>query len=509
MHWTCGLSFCRRRWVWACWALALVLAAASPRAAGGGLRPIRYDDCGSPGRQPHVAAGSMWTYPEDEMSAPLAARTVAFHAEAVRLRYPGLAPTARYRLRMVCGTKRGSDRRQDIEIEGTVVRRGLAPPQGRVERLELDVPPEAVADGVLNVCCRKRLGPFAILSEVWLLSDVPQPELSVSVAPGPANGTVAVAVRDALLQACGGAVVTVVCPDGAKAEARASDEGTASVDLSAHLRRQAGGELVVTARWRGIEAVQRVAADEVVVWLPVLTPFPKQVLGVDAPSQSLSGTWRFAPAPSPDFHAADTDDSGWARIGVPGEWMMQGFTVAPDTAAGYRRRFTVPADWAGHRVKLRFDAVYSHATVWVNGQEAGRHMGGFTPFELDVTDLVKTGGANVLAVAVRKESLTDQKFTTFGAAYAATPMGGISRKVTLFAVPTLHVASLHVATTFGRHYRDATLRAMLEVRNQGSREVRGAKIRLALTGRAASRWVLPRRRWRCRLWPRAACWPTR
>ena len=52
--------------------------------------------------------------------------------------------------------------------------------------------------------------------------------------------------------------------------------------------------------------------------------------------------------------------------------------------------------------------MYSEATVWINGKEAGRHLGGFTPFELDVTDLVKPGEENLIALAVKNGSLADR-----------------------------------------------------------------------------------------------------
>ena len=214
---------------------------------------------------------------------------------------------------------------------------------------------------------------------------------------------------------------------------------------------------------------------------PVLTPIPERVAGVDQPAQSLSGAWQFAPAPPKGFAAPAVNDTKWDQIEVPGEWAIQGFSVAKNTAAGYRRRFSVPSDWSSGRVKLRCDAVYSDAVVWINGQRAGHHMGGFTAFELDVTSLVQPGKENLIALAVKRESLTNDKFTTFGSAYAAHPLGGISRKLTLFAVPRLNVRSLHVATTFDDDYCNATLKIMLSIANQTGRAALSSQVRLTLT----------------------------
>ncbi|HET8843529.1 MAG TPA: beta-galactosidase [Ktedonobacteraceae bacterium] len=54
------------------------------------------------------------------------------------------------------------------------------------------------------------------------------------------------------------------------------------------------------------------------------------------------------------------------------------------TAVWYRRTVTIPSDWAGQRVLLHFQAVDHDATIWVNGQELGRHRGGFTPFSVEL-----------------------------------------------------------------------------------------------------------------------------
>src|ERR1700690_783571 len=63
----------------------------------------------------------------------------------------------------------------------------------------------------------------------------------------------------------------------------------------------------------------------------------------------------------------------------------------------YRRSISVPDNWKGRRALLHFGAVDYRATVWVNGRLAGRHEGGNTPFQFDITPLLKAG-ANTLTV---------------------------------------------------------------------------------------------------------------
>jgi hypothetical protein len=56
-------------------------------------------------------------------------------------------------------------------------------------------------------------------------------------------------------------------------------------------------------------------------------------------------------------------------------------------AVWYRREVAVPAEWAGQRVLLHFQAVDYDTTVWLDGREIGRHRGGFTPFTYDLGEV--------------------------------------------------------------------------------------------------------------------------
>ena len=53
----------------------------------------------------------------------------------------------------------------------------------------------------------------------------------------------------------------------------------------------------------------------------------------------------------------------------------------------YRRRFTLPPEWRGRRIHLRFLAVAAKARVWVNGVEVGEHLGAYSAFSFDITDM--------------------------------------------------------------------------------------------------------------------------
>ncbi|MBI2680164.1 MAG: glycoside hydrolase family 2 [Candidatus Solibacter usitatus] len=80
----------------------------------------------------------------------------------------------------------------------------------------------------------------------------------------------------------------------------------------------------------------------------------------------------------------------------------------------YRRSISVPENWKGRRVLLHFGAVDYRATVWVNGRLAGRHEGGNTPFQFDITPLLKAGSN---ALTVRAEDPPTDRYIPRGKQY--------------------------------------------------------------------------------------------
>ena len=72
-------------------------------------------------------------------------------------------------------------------------------------------------------------------------------------------------------------------------------------------------------------------------------------------------------------------------------------------------------------------------------------------------------GENLLALRVRSESLADMLGSL--TQYAAHQLGGITRKVTLFAVPDIHLSDLRIVTDLDDDYKDADLKVYLSVTN--------------------------------------------
>lgn len=213
--------------------------------------------------------------------------------------------------------------------------------------------------------------------------------------------------------------------------------------------------------------------------LPIYAIKPHLVAGVYNPVLSLNGIWSFNEKPATYFYERKQMGQEWKPIVVPGQWSMQGFQVDSAAFWGYQTTFTLPADWSGKRVKLRFDGVSSESVVYLNGKEIGSHMGGMTAFELDVTNGLRSG-ENVLALRVRSESLADMLGSL--TQYAAHQLGGITRKVTLFAVPEVHLSDLRIVTDLDDAYKDAELKVYVSVTNASANVQKNLSVRLSVSG---------------------------
>lgn len=72
--------------------------------------------------------------------------------------------------------------------------------------------------------------------------------------------------------------------------------------------------------------------------------------------------------------------------------------------AWYRKTFDLPAEDEGKRISIYFEGVATHADVWVNGCLCKHNFCGYTPFEVDITDVAIIGGQNTVAVYVRADA---------------------------------------------------------------------------------------------------------
>lgn len=124
--------------------------------------------------------------------------------------------------------------------------------------------------------------------------------------------------------------------------------------------------------------------------------------GTGRKAYSMNPAWRFFKGHVEGAEAFQFDDSNWRVVSLP-----DGMEYLPTEASGcinyqgeawYRKHFVPNEAWKGKRLFLHFEAIMGKSKVWVNGQLVNEHFGGYLPVIADVTDYVKFGEENIIAV---------------------------------------------------------------------------------------------------------------
>ena len=131
---------------------------------------------------------------------------------------------------------------------------------------------------------------------------------------------------------------------------------------------------------------------------------------------------------------------------VPGDWNSQDDKLLYyEGTIWYRKKFDYKKAGENNRVFVHFGAVNYEADVYLNGKKLGKHIGGFTPFGYEITQLLKPQG-NTLVVKV------DNKRHREGVPTLNTDWwnyGGITRDVNLIELPQTFISDYKVQLTKG------------------------------------------------------------
>jgi hypothetical protein len=120
---------------------------------------------------------------------------------------------------------------------------------------------------------------------------------------------------------------------------------------------------------------------------------------------SLNGKWDYiggkqtASALNPAKPIAFSDKTEKILVPYCPESVLSGIGRNLETNMWYRRTFDLPSTWNGKQVIINFDAVDHDATVFVNGEKAGTHAGGYTSFHVNITKFLKAGTNTIIVAA--------------------------------------------------------------------------------------------------------------
>jgi beta-glucuronidase len=118
----------------------------------------------------------------------------------------------------------------------------------------------------------------------------------------------------------------------------------------------------------------------------------------------LNGAWRFITDSTNAGLGQHWENGLPAKAGtvqVPHTWNVMKGLEDYSGLAWYEKTFTLPAQARNKQLRLKFDAVYHDAVIYLNGTQVATHSNaGYTTFYVDVTKQVKHGTPNKLVVSV-------------------------------------------------------------------------------------------------------------
>ena len=150
----------------------------------------------------------------------------------------------------------------------------------------------------------------------------------------------------------------------------------------------------------------------------------------DVPFEGAYWGWLKAGTSYQGGSRSQLDDSNWRQVDLPHDFVVEGSFLPedeqkkekyhgipemwpgsindardshgslPPDIAWYRKSFEIPSSDEGRRIYWVFDGIYRDSRVFLNDYHIGDHLSGYTGFCFDVTDFIRYGESNLLAVRV-------------------------------------------------------------------------------------------------------------
>ncbi|NLR56847.1 beta-galactosidase [Chitinophaga polysaccharea] len=192
---------------------------------------------------------------------------------------------------------------------------------------------------------------------------------------------------------------------------------------------------------------------------------------------SLNSEWKFALDPVKVGEQEHWQDTAFASQSFDKVKVPHCFSTDPryffyTGAAWYFKQFEAPDPGKEHMF-LKFDAVFYKSKIWLNGTLLGTHEGGYTPFEFDITTLLKNKNTLVLEVDNSWDTTTipgaktDVPYSSAAQRqlYPWINYGGITRQVHLITRPPTYISNSKITAIPDLAKGDATIRIKAFIRN--------------------------------------------
>jgi len=192
------------------------------------------------------------------------------------------------------------------------------------------------------------------------------------------------------------------------------------------------------------------------LWMPILKLCGQDLIPTSRYDMRLplDGVWQFKLIDGAVldgdslFKSPAYDASDWEGIRVPGNWEMQGYAglaYGKDIKAGYglyRQAFELDRRWSTNLIYIAFDGVENGFTFYINAKEVGTFPSAHNRCMFDISKYMNYEGKNMIAVKVPRTGSRGYQFDLND----DWSLGGISRSVTLYAIPVTHFEDITIRT---------------------------------------------------------------
>lgn len=203
------------------------------------------------------------------------------------------------------------------------------------------------------------------------------------------------------------------------------------------------------------------------------------ILFAQSAQDKLMGEWTFALDPvnvgvEQAWFQPEFPTEKWDKVTVPHSYSVDPRYHNYTGTAWYFKRFDKVALPEAHRAIIRFEAVFYKTQVWLNGKVVGAHEGGYTPFELDITEALSA--ENVLALRVNNawdtttipgaKTKVPYQSSNMAQMYPWMNYGGITREVKLMIRPEVFIKNTRVVATPDLAKKTAHLQIAVLIQNK-------------------------------------------
>ena len=160
---------------------------------------------------------------------------------------------------------------------------------------------------------------------------------------------------------------------------------------------------------------------------------------------SLCNFWEFTENWSDDFALGQ---GAFQKVRIPHNVKEMPLHYADHAAyqmvCGYRHTLVVDESLRGQRQFVQFDGAAHIATIFLNGEELATHRCGYTAFRVDITDHVRYGEPNI--IAVKLDTTENASVPPFGFVIDYLTYGGLYREVWFESKNECHIEDIYLTT---------------------------------------------------------------